>query len=61
MQAEQLNERLRRLVAERQTLRDRGASWAALERNRREIVHTQWELSYALIASHLPEPLDRAA
>ncbi len=58
---EQLNEILRRLVAERQSLRDRGASWAELERNRRAIVRRQWELSYALIADHLPEQLGRAA
>ena len=62
MQVERLNEELRRLVAERQALRDRGASWAELERNRREIVRLQWELSHALIESHhLHELLDRAA
>jgi hypothetical protein len=61
MQVEQLTERLRRLVAERQALRDRGASWAELERNRLEIVHRQQELSHALIESHLPEQLPQAA
>jgi hypothetical protein len=57
MKVEQLTERLRQLVAERQALRDRGASTAELERNRAEIVRRQWELSHALIESHLPEPL----
>ena len=54
-------ERLRRLVAERQTLRDRGASRDELERNRLEIVRSQQELNRAVIASHLHEPLDKAA
>ncbi len=58
---EQLTESLRHLVAERQALRDRGASAAELERNRLEIVRRQWELSRALIESHLPEQLLRAA
>ena len=57
MKVEQLTERLRQLVSERQSLRDRGASTADLERNRIEIVRRQWELSYALIESHVPEPL----
>ena len=57
MKVEQLTERLRRLVLERQSLRDRGASTADLERNRLEIVRRQWELSHALIESHNPEPL----
>ena len=61
MQVERLNEELRRSVAERQALRDRGASRAELEWNRREIVRLQWELSHALIESHVPEQLDRAA
>ena len=54
-------ETLRRLVAERQALRDRGAGWDVLERNRLEIVRSQQELSRAAIASHLPKPLDQAA
>jgi hypothetical protein len=58
---EQLVEVLRRLVAERQALRDRGASREELERNRLEIVRRQQELSRAAIAGHLPEPLDKAA
>jgi hypothetical protein len=57
MKVEQLTERLRQLVSERQSLRDRGASTAELERNRLEIVRRQWELSRALIESHTPEPL----
>jgi hypothetical protein len=57
MKVEQLTERLRQLVSERQSLRDRGASTADLERNRLEIVRRQWELSRALIESHVPEPL----
>jgi len=57
MKVEQLTEKLRRLVLERQSLRDRGASTADLERNRLEIVRRQWELSHALIESHNPEPL----
>jgi hypothetical protein len=58
---EQLMDTLRRLVAERQALRDRGASWGELERNRLEIVRGQQELNRAAIASHLHEPLDKAA
>lgn len=40
------------LVRERQTLRERGASRDELESNRRRIVHTQWELSLALIEAY---------
>jgi hypothetical protein len=63
MNIDQLTERLRQLVLERQSLRDRGGSAAELERNRLEIVRRQWELSYALIESHRPQqrPLERAA
>jgi hypothetical protein len=61
MKVEQLTDTLRRLVAERQALREQGASWAELERNRFEIVCRQQELSEALIEIHLPEPLPRAA
>ena len=57
MKVEQLTERLRQLVSERQSLRDHGASTAELESNRLEIVRRQWELSHALIESHVPEPL----
>jgi hypothetical protein len=61
MNIEQLTETLRRLVAERQTLRDHGASRDELERNRLEIVKRQQELNRAVITSRLHEPLDKAA
>jgi len=61
MKIEQLTDTLRRLVAKRQALRDNGASGPELERNRLEIVRRQQELSYALIASHLPVQLAQAA
>jgi hypothetical protein len=61
MKVDQLTDTLRRLVAERERLRDRAASWAELERNRLEIVYRQQELSYALIELHLAKPLPRAA
>jgi hypothetical protein len=61
VKTEQLTDALRRLVAERQALRDRGASRDELERDRLEIVRRQQELSRAMIACHLHEPLDKAA
>jgi hypothetical protein len=61
MKVEQLTGTLQRLVAEREKLRDRSASWAELERNRLQIVFHQQELSRALIELHLPKPLPRAA
>ena len=61
MKVEQLMDTLRRLVAKRQALRDRGASWLELERNRLKIVRGQQELSRAFIESHLPEQLPQAA
>jgi hypothetical protein len=61
MKVEQLTGTLQRLVAERERLRDRSASWAELERNRLQIVFHQQELSRALIELHLPKPLPRAA
>jgi hypothetical protein len=51
---EALTLRLGLLVAERQQLRDRGASATALERNRLQVARAQWELSHALIDRHLP-------
>jgi len=61
MKVEQLTDTLRRLVAERERLRDKSASWVELERNRLEIVFRQQELSHALIELHLSEPLPQAA
>jgi hypothetical protein len=52
---ETLQERIARLVAERQTLRAHEASHGALEDNRREIASSQHELSWALIARHAPQ------
>lgn len=51
---EALLERAAALAAERQTLRQRSASAAALERNRLRIARCQWELSHALIERYLP-------
>jgi hypothetical protein len=51
---EVLQDRLRRLLRERENLRTVEADRAALERNRRAIVEAQWELSRALIARHHP-------
>jgi hypothetical protein len=42
------------LVAERQQLRASDAEHEVLERNRAEIVRSQWELAAALIARHRP-------
>jgi hypothetical protein len=61
MKVERLTDTIRRLVLERQRLRDRGANWVELERNRLEIVFRQQELSYALIELHLSKPLPQAA
>jgi hypothetical protein len=56
-----IDRRIRALVAERQELRARGASREELEANRRELVRLQWELSRALIDSHLDGPAPAAA
>jgi len=51
-----LERELAMLVAERQRLRSEAANSAELERNRREIVARQHELSNALIALYAPQP-----
>jgi hypothetical protein len=61
MTVEQLTERLRWLVLERQALRDRGASAEELERNRLEIVRGQWQLAYAALELHRSPELDNRA
>jgi hypothetical protein len=45
-------ERLRRLVLERQQLRDRGASREELEANRSAIIEEQWRLSKAAVETY---------
>ena len=49
------------LVSERQRLRSEGAHDGQLERNRREIVARQHELSNALIALYAPRHVFAAA
>jgi GAF domain-containing protein len=61
MNAEQLNQKLRWLVLERQALRELGAATDELERNRLEIVRVQWKLSYVFIENHRPHGLPEAA
>jgi hypothetical protein len=51
---ESLEEEVRRLVGERQRLREAGASSVELERNRSRIVQAQLQLGRALIRRHLP-------
>ena len=53
---QELERTLAALVQERQTLRTCGAEPAELERNRREIVTRQQELSEALISTYAPQP-----
>ena len=53
---EALTLRVTELVAERQELRERGASETALEKNRVQLARAQWELGHALIDRHLPAP-----
>jgi hypothetical protein len=61
MSANQLNQRLRWLVLERQSLLERGAAADDLERNREELVRAQRRLSYAFIHLHRPDgPLEAA-
>jgi hypothetical protein len=47
---DELHDRIAALVRRRQELRATGASGAALERNRLELVQIQWDLCRALIA-----------
>ena len=58
---EDLLEQISALTAERQKLREDGATTARLERNRIKLVRAQWELSHALIERYLPHDAFRAA
>jgi hypothetical protein len=58
---EDLRAQIGALTAERQKLREDGASSARLERNRIKLVRAQWELSHALIERHLPHDESCAA
>lgn len=58
---ERLERALADLVQERQTLRAGGADASQLERNRREIVARQQELSEALISVYAQHPAFAAA
>jgi hypothetical protein len=57
---EELQERIAELVCERQDLRAFGASRVWLERNRAQLVRSQWDLSHALIERHARQPAVRA-
>ena len=61
MSANQLNQRLRWLVLERESLLERGAAVDDLERNREELVRAQRRLSYAFIHLHRPDGAGEAA
>jgi hypothetical protein len=52
---ESLTREIERLVAERQSLRDRGASLEELERNRKQLVDGQALMSRLLIDRYLPQ------
>jgi len=52
---ENLTREIERLVAERQSLRDRGASTDELERNRKQLVDGQALMSRLLIDRYLPQ------
>ena len=58
---EALLARIDGLARERQDLRSRHATARALERNRLALVHSQWELSRALIVRHAPQARARDA
>ena len=51
---EVLLDRTSQLARERQSMRQRGASPAALERNRVALARAQWQLSHALIERYRP-------
>ena len=62
LSVESLVVQIAELVVERQDLRRRAASPAAIERNRVQIARAQWELAHALIDRHGPvEPARTAA
>jgi hypothetical protein len=56
---ERLQERIAALVRHRQRMRASRAGRASLERNRLQLVRSQWELSHALIERHLPMPPEK--
>jgi uncharacterized small protein (DUF1192 family) len=51
---DELSKRIAALAAERQELRQNGASSEVLEENRKQLSRSQWALSHALIQQHLP-------
>lgn len=60
-EVEALRERIAGLVADRQELRERGASRSELERNRACIAEAQHALAVALIALHGRRPVPEEA
>jgi hypothetical protein len=58
---EALLEQISVLTADRQRLRDEGATSERLERNRVKLARAQWELSHALIERYLPQAHSEAA
>jgi hypothetical protein len=57
---EELHDQIAGLVCERQELRTTGASGASLERNRLQLVRSNWNLSLALIERHARRPAERS-
>jgi cell division protein FtsB len=53
-EVEELSQRIAGLAAERQELRQTGASGEVLEENRVQLNRNQWALCHALIEQHLP-------